>query len=174
MKTHYAPIILLFQREQFWARVKEFLITPAFPVKFSRSSRSFLRQVRSMGGGHCGWRSPVLAGYVAIVSLLLLGTTGISGRVELDACGRIRQRDDISTGDRCDLWGHNRGLLDFIRSSRPPSFFTTSASSATGTPTELQLTHNYLLLTHITLIAFALSLCDRIVLREISMNLCSL
>lgn len=172
MKTHYAPIILLFQREQFWARVKE---SPQLSREIFSLIPFILASSAFYGVVIAGWRSPVLAGYVAIkFPLLLLGTTGIVAvlnwmlAVVFGSGMTFQQVIAVTYGAITVACWILLGLLPVT------FFFTTSASSATGTPTELQLTHNYLLLTHITLIAFALSLCDRIVLREISMNLCSL
>jgi hypothetical protein len=103
-----------------------------------------------------GWRSPVLAGYVAIkFPVLLLGTTGIVAvlnwmlAVVFGSGMTFQQVIAVTYGAITVACWILLGLLPVT------FFFTTSASSTTGTPTELQLTHNYLLLIHITLIAFA-------------------
>jgi hypothetical protein len=153
MKMNYSPIILLYQREQFWARVREsqglsreiFLLLPFILV----SSALY-------GAVIAGWRSPVLAAYVAIkFPLLLVGTTGIVAilnwilAIAFGSGMTFQQVIAVTYGAMTVACWILLGLLPVTL------FFTTCASSTTGTATELQLTHNYLLLTHITLIAVA-------------------
>jgi hypothetical protein len=152
MKASYPPIILLYEREQFWARVK--------------SSQGLSREILSLisfilissalyGAVIAGWRSPVLVGYVAIkFPLLLLGTTGIVAilnwmlAVSLGSGMTFQQVIAVTYGAMTVACWILLGLT-------PVTLFFTACASTTGTPTEIQLTHNYLLLTHITLIAVA-------------------
>lgn len=103
-----------------------------------------------------GWRSLWLAAYVAVkLPMLLLGTTSLVALlnwITAALCGSglsFRQISSVTYGAI--------GVACWILLGLAPitAFFTFAVASYQGTPAELRLTHNYLLLTHIGLIAVA-------------------
>jgi hypothetical protein len=154
MKTGDHPVILLlYQREIFWERLKR--------------SHDLYREIFSLipfillssalyGAVLAGWRSPKLSLYVAIkFPLLLVGTTSIVAIFNLilaltfGSSMTFQQVIAVTYGAMTVLCWILLGLVPITL------FFTLFASSPTGTHAEIQLTHNYLLLMHIILIAIA-------------------
>ncbi len=153
VKREHPVLLLLHQRERFWERVQRTHLLSEDILRLI----PFIILVSAMYGAIlAGWRSPRLSLYVSIkFPLLLLGTTGIVAIfnwILASAFGSgltFQQVMAVTFGAITVSCWILLGLIPIT------FFFTNFASSFDGTHAEIQLTHNYLLLTHITLIALA-------------------
>jgi hypothetical protein len=145
--------LLLHSRPTFWERVRRDEDTVR---DVARLAVFMILAGAAYGTVLAGWRSPRLALYVAAkLPLLFLGTSSIVmvfNWIVAAAAGsglKFRQVVAITYGAM--------GIACWILLSLVPValFFTFCVAERTGTNAELRLTHNCLLLTHISLIAFA-------------------
>jgi len=145
--------LLLRARGRYWTRVCEDKGVGAIALSLipfiTISSAAY-------GAVLAGWRSPLLSLYVAAkLPILLVGTTSLVMLLNwmlAVLCGsglNFRQVVAITYGAM--------GTACWILAALIPvtAFFTFGVASFEGTQTQQRLTHNYLLLTHVVLIAFA-------------------
>lgn len=149
----HPAILLLRSRDLFWQRVCEghgiWKMTAELTPFIIFSGAVY-------GAVLAGWRSPLLSLFVAIkLPFLFLGTTSLVmllNWIYATFAGsgmKFKQVVAVTYGAM--------GVACWIMLSLVPvtAFFTFGAASAEGTHEQQRLMHNYLLLTHIALIAFA-------------------
>ena len=108
------------------------------------------------GAVMAGWRSPRLALYVALkMPVLLLGTTSLVMTLNWMLAGIFGA--GLSFAQVVALTWSAMAVAALLLLSMAPValFFTLSSAATTGVASELQFTHNCLLVTHIALIAIA-------------------
>jgi hypothetical protein len=146
-------LLLLRHRDRFWERVAGGdhlgrLVLSLVPF-VALSSAAY-------GAVLAGWRSPLLALYVAVkFPLLLFGTTSLV--MLLNWMVATAGGSGLNLKQVVAVTYGAMGIACWILLSLVPvtALFTFGVASATGTHEELRLTHNCLLLTHIAFIAFA-------------------
>jgi hypothetical protein len=154
LKSCRHPVLLLLQhRELFWDRVKS--ARSLAPVIFSLIP-FIVFSCAVYGAVLAGWRSPALSLYVAIkFPILLVGTTGVVAMLNWMLASAFGSGLTFPQVTAITYGAMTVSSWIFLGSAPVTFFFTTYASSATGTHAEIQRTHNYLLLMHILLIAMA-------------------
>ena len=146
-------LLLLRHRDRFWERVAGSdrlgrLVLSLVPF-IALSSAAY-------GAVLAGWRSPLLALYVAVkFPLLLFGTTSLV--MLLNWMIAAAAGSGLSLKQVVAITYGATGIACWILLSLVPvtALFTFGAASGAGTHEALRLTHNCLLLTHIVFIAFA-------------------
>ncbi|OGV66987.1 MAG: hypothetical protein A2283_07390 [Lentisphaerae bacterium RIFOXYA12_FULL_48_11] len=145
-------IMLLKSRNLFWDRISskhDIGSTVLYLLLFITVSSA------AYGAVLAGWRSPLLSFYVAIkMPILLLGTTTLVMLLNWIFAGMTGS--GLSFKQVVAITYGAMGVTCWILLSLTPvtALFTFSVASG-GTHAEQQLTHNYLLMAHIILIAFA-------------------
>ena len=149
----YPALILLKRRDLFWERVRE-------EDSIGRTVLSLLFFIIGASGLYgvvlAGWRSPLLPYYVAVkLPLLLVGTTSLV--MLLNWIFAVLFGSGMSFKQVVAVTYGAMTVTCWLLLSLVPVtlLFTQGAASYGGTPAQQQLTHNYLLLTHITIIAVA-------------------
>ena len=146
-------ILLLRSRPAFWDRVRSQeetgrLVLSILPFLIASTA--------AYGAVLAGWRSPKLSLYVAVkLPILLMGTTSLV--MMLNWLLATILRSGMTFKQVMAVTYGAMGVACWILLSLIPVtlFFTFCVASREGSNTQLRLTHNYILLTHIVLIAFA-------------------
>ena len=149
----YPALILLKRRDLFWKRVRE-------GDRIGRTVLSFLFFIVGASAVYgvvlAGWRSPLLPYYVAVkLPMLLVGTTSLV--MLLNWIFAVLFGSGLSFKQVVAITYGAMTVTCWILLSLVPVtiLFTYGVASYEGTHAQQQLTHNYLLLTHITIIAIA-------------------
>jgi len=149
----YPVIMLLRARGEFWRKISA--NSGVADIVFSMLVFIIVSSA-AYGSVLAGWRSPVLAGYVAVkFPVLLIGTTSLV--MVLNWMFATVAGSGLSFRQVMAITYGAMGVACWILLSLIPVtlFFTFGVASDRGSHEELRFTHNCLLLTHVTLIALA-------------------
>jgi len=149
----HPAILLLRARGEFWKRIS----TNSGVADIVFSLLAFIMISSAVYGAVlAGWRSPLLSLYVAAkLPILLVGTTSLV--MLLNWMFAMAAGSGLSFRQVIAITYGAMGVACWILLSLIPVtlFFTFGVASDQGSHEELRLTHNYLLLTHVVLIALA-------------------
>lgn len=147
------PAMLLMERDTFWGRLR------AQELRWSHLLGLMLFVVVACGlygAVLAGWRSPRLALYVALkLPILFLGTAALVAIFNWMTATALGS--GLSFKSTLFVVMASLTIAAWILLSLVPValFFLLSAVSYSGTPAELQVAHNVILLTHISILALA-------------------
>ncbi len=146
-------ILLLTDREGFWARVR----AREVPWVSVLGLIAFIVVACALyGAALAGWRSPRLALYVALkLPLLFLGTTTIVSVFNWMMAALLGS--GLSFRDTVTVVFASMTLTAWILLSLLPAaiFFTVTGVADEGTANELQFAHNSILVTHVAILGLA-------------------
>ncbi len=147
------PIVLLRNREAFWGAVQ----ARAFGWRGVLSLALFVAMACALYGAVlAGWRSPRLSVYVAIKLLVLfLGTTAMVAVFNWMTASILGAGLPFRSTVFVALASMTIGCWILLGLVPVAFFFMVSGVSYTGTPDELRLSHNTILMTHIFILAIA-------------------